>query len=640
MRIYIRWKRTGLLYGWEAEIPRKEVTFARFPDREILIVWEPKDYPKMSEWDEVVDLSPYEDDTVGRKMLNSVLVSAHNVNDKASLRDMERARPGIQIQDMITWNKSGLEVIGDSGGAQLYTGKTTYIPPEDVIRYFNKGAHIGMALDIPPREVDQASNKIVHACALAQAHNNDVFEQLRGPDVKLFNVIHGFDIAQARNFLKVVSGDGKFNHWDGWGIGSGNWMELSLLRNCILTLKEAPWPEKSYATKADATTNASWLKTRKVRTGSGDVRYKRAYQHLHLFAMSGAHRIPAFAWLGRYIDRFTVDSTQWMQGIRYNRYLTLLPSGELITFPMGRERNKQEYINRKVAPVIGAPLPCSCPVCRCIPTWDIFTLPSRYRLYTLLGWHNIWITLRMTEMWAANAATMSEEQYRDEAAYATNSGAHFIIDFIEQCIHGDMDAALEQHKMLFVYEKQGNGGQIHSILPGKKGEKADDPLSQIGATNIFMNGESFPSLLKTTLPNYLAPEEILELGLTCYPPTKGRKRMLERKKARKRYKYRSLGKVDYRRAVEQYCTSWEADGAGTDASSDLRDDLAKLKDNKSRRLFCVQHGVALPKRERIGEVVLVTDAEMEAKNILKHKRQGSRYKRKRLKRSVKKGGRK
>jgi hypothetical protein len=654
LRVYIRWGKTDLRFGWKVERPSSQVTILKFPDRVLYMCWQPQDYPKDVEYyDEVVDFSPYEKGTLGRRMMSSILISAHNAHDPTAIRDMERSRPGSVMGDMSTWNHSGLEVMGDSGGAQLYSGKIHHIDPNHVINYYNKGVSVGMALDIPPREADQSSDRVLRLCALAQAKSNAVYQAKRAEDLKLFNVVHGFDLQQTRDYIKTVVGaNGEFSGWDGWGVGSGSWLEPSLLRNCVTVLKEAPWPTRTFDSKEAAATQAPWLTTqsRTVKRGpkAGQKVYRRPYQHLHLFAVSGPSRLPYYAWLGKHVDRFTVDSTQWLQGIIYNRYLALMPNGRLITYPFGRERNKQEYLDLGTAPVDNTPLPCACPVCRILPTWEPFRLEAKYRLYTLLGLHNIWTTNRMTQMWANNAEEMDAEQYRDEVAYVNGPEAHFTLDFIDRVVNGDIDEANESEKMLFAFEKTGSQGQVNNILPGAIDENPDDPVSLLGKTNMLL-GDKAPSLIKTTLPNYLTREEIEAEGLRYYPVTKGRKRRTQKKKPRKRYVYAQHSKKDYEKAIVAWLATPEGQAfSGCDIAFQLKrkdkepqdmtlhvgpeDVVATLKNLPARRAFVKLNKIPMPKLVKKGEVQLITDEEHAAARALKHQRQSSRYRRRRKKR--------
>lgn len=664
MRVYIRWGATGLRYGYEAKMPKKQVTTLKFPDRFLYICWQPEDYPEdPSLYDEVVDFSPFENGTVGRRMVKSVLISAHNAHDKTAIRDFQRARPGADLHDMSTWNHSGLEVLGDSGGAQLYSGRINYIDPHKVIGYFNKGVTTGMALDIPPREPDAGSDKVVHALARAQLGSNFVYEKERNDTIKLFNVVHGFDLGQTRDFIKTVVGpNGEFSHWDGWGVGSGAWVDTALARNFVTVLKEAPWPEKTFTDKEEARPRAPWLKvksrTQKKGPNKGQKVYRRPFQHLHVFAVSGPQRLPFYAWLGKYVDRFTTDSTQWLQGVKYNRYLALMPNGQLVTYPMGRERMKQEYISTGVTPVDGAPLPCACPVCRILPVWDVFKLPAKFRIYALLGWHNIWVTHRMTDMWAANAELMDEETFRDEVAYVQGEEAHFTLDWIERLVHGDLTEVNESERMLFAFAKD-QAGEVNSILPGKKGEDPNDPVTQLGAANMML-GKHAPSHMRTTISNYLSKEEIEGMGLEYHPPTKDRKRPVEKKKPRKRYVYQQPKREDYETAI----TAWlETDAGKAFEGCDItykkpgnkkkgtpakvvtehigpEDVIKALSNGPARKAFVKLHKIKMKKAKKLREVVLKSDEEHQKERELKHKRQGSRYKRKKVKRKVRKKSKK
>jgi len=641
LRIYSRWENNGLVRGFKATQPTPQTTLLRFPHRTILTVWEPRDYPDPSEWETVHDFSPFEEGTVGRRMLSSVLISAEAAHDKTAIRDMERSRPGAVMHDMSTWNHSELEIMGDSGGAQLYAGKINYIDPKKVINFYNKGVNIGTACDIPPRIVDQEHRSVVRACAYAQRANNRVFHRERADGLRLLNVAHGFDLRQVRNFIDIVSGRNGEYVWDGWAVGSGAWLEMALLRNCITVLKEAPWSTTRTVVKRSKKSG----KRRKVEV---------PYKHLHLFAVAGPSRMPFYAWLGKYIDRFTVDSTHWLQGVRYNRYLMLEPGGDLKLYPMGRERTKQQYIEAGTMPVPGVPLPCSCPVCSLLPTWDVFALPAKFRMYSLLAWHNIYTLQRLTAMWSNMAMTMDEDEYRDWAVYIAGEGAHFQIDFIEHCIHEGLDAANESERMTFAFEKAGHGA-AHVLFPGAEHEDPNDPVSLLGSSNMLA-GSTLPSQVETTLPNYLPPKVLRKLGLDVHPITKDRKRAITKKLPRKRYKYKQHSKEDLVNAIEQWLEEHPdvqienlhiakpppkkaKDGTVTAVApytivfKDQELILDKLKSNVERRAFIKKYKIPLPKLQKIGEVVLITDEEWQRQKD-EEKKKKSRYRKKKVKRAL------
>ena len=661
LRIYYRYVTTGLIRGFDAKLPKtrpdgeedKNVILLTFPDRELLLVWRPIDYPDSSVWDGYIDLSPYEDGTAGRKIVDSVLLSAHNATDKNTRKEMAVTRPGSNIYDRSTYNHSGLEIIGDSGGAQLTSGKTHWVDPHEVIQWYNRGVDVGMALDIPPREVDQIHRKVIKAAALAQKKSNKIYQSERAPELKLLNVLHGFDLEQTRMFMDIV-GDGY--DWDGWAIGSCSWMQLSVVRNCLVAIKEGNWPTQkverripkpvtcpmrakkkdgNFGYRCDCTGECKAIG--RIMSGEtqsdvvGDLKRQfkhevtpiRPYKYMHLFAVSGENRIPAIAWLSRYVDRFTVDSTLWMQGIRYNRYLSLAPNGAMTTYPMGRERTKPVYKESQRMPIPGTPLPCPCPICTILPSWDVFSLPPVFRTYVLLGWHNIFVLRRFTQLWSDMAHSLDEKHFRRMAAYVLGDWAHLIIDFIETSMHDSLEKAEKRHQLTFAFEKQGKGAS-HQIFPGTKDEDPGDPMTLLGAANLF-SGSTKPSILEDVLCNYLPEKTFVKLGLEAYPPTKDRKKFKLKKKPRRRYTYQHPKRAEIVDTIRQYIVDHPDCGFGEDV-------IETLRTSKLRKAFMKEHGIDRPKSIKTGVKELISDADIAKERAKKDRR----YRKRKVKRSLKK----
>lgn len=518
MRIYYRYERTGIMgLGYNLEALSKSATQIRYWDRTLLLVWRPEEYPRESDWEGYVDLSPFDADTAASGRLSHVLFSAHNAGQKTVAREMSKARIGSTPMDRSTYMRSGVEIIGDSGGAQLMTGTTSYVDPHKVIEFFNKGVDVGIALDIPPRAGDNHHPEIIRALAACQAKNNVVFNEHREEGLRLLNSVHGYTTEQVRDWIARVS-EPIGGAWDGWAIGSAGFNDMVVTRNILTTILEAPWPKVTVKEKIP----------KKERTNDGpkyrDV--EREYKHLHVFAVSGINRIPGVAWISKYVDLLTLDSNLWLQGVTYNRYLLMTPNGQMNTFRFGREGARQQYINAKERPQPSGPMCCNCPVCGLFPAWDVFNEPTKYGLYIPLAWHNVFTIQRYIQMWSEMAAEMDLEAFEWEMGYSLGWTAK-ALNFVDMCMNEGIDAASADHLLDLALNETHGTGTKHMLFGGtdsKTGQLIDpnDPMTQLGSSNVF-DWYSKPSTLATNIPNYLTPEEITAFGLKVYPPTKDRK---------------------------------------------------------------------------------------------------------------------
>lgn len=93
-------------------------------------------------------------------------------------------------------------VVQDSGGFQLFVGKTDFLSPTEIVQRHNQYADVGVGLDIPGYGI--TDSKIIDATAKVLAANNTEMVKSKHPKLKLMNVSHGMNIEQRIRYLEIV----------------------------------------------------------------------------------------------------------------------------------------------------------------------------------------------------------------------------------------------------------------------------------------------------------------------------------------------------------------------------------------------------------------------------------------------------
>lgn len=255
----------------------------------------------------------------------------------------------------------------DSGGAQLRLGTVRFLSPWMIIDWMNKMGGEGMALDVPPRVVDDTDEKIINELIEVQKDNNVVFKKLRDKDrVKLLNVSHGFDLRQMRRWVNEVADE------DFSGLAAGNDRSYSMtqiMRNILVPALEAP------------------IKSQRKR--------------LHSFGISGGVAVPACTWLARHLppgSLYTTDSSSWLVGCNFGVYYAFSDKRGVYQWNMHTQR-----VARKNLPYLqGQTLPCSCEVCHAVRWTDVFKHPS-FATGLAMSYHNLFVLKSYEAIWRAHS---------------------------------------------------------------------------------------------------------------------------------------------------------------------------------------------------------------------------------------------
>jgi hypothetical protein len=298
--------------------------------------------------------------------------------------------------------RNSLQLIADSGGAQLKFGAADFVDPRTVIWWMNECADWGMTLDFAPRPVDQNNPKSLKELANYSLKSNKFFVANKSKSLKLCNVTHGFNLSQVREWTKRVDIEG----FSGWAAGAdviNN--NLANLRNILVPMLECT-PVSYY----------------------------------HLFGFSGRKKTPAMAWMGRFVNKrngaiMASDSTSWLTLAKWRAYLTFDPSnGHIEPLAVGKRHKLKHTIH----------LPCSCFVCSAIGWVDYYNLPPQTYAGRALAIHNLFVLHQQTEFW--NAQARSARDFKDywevvKWAFPHKAEVRNMVQYTEEALTHGLDSA-------------------------------------------------------------------------------------------------------------------------------------------------------------------------------------------------------
>lgn len=395
---YIRYEQNPLGRRGFRSTPYGAIT--KFPDRTIYYVYNPQHRPNAYSFDEHFNVSPFEPGSWTEQVgLTHCLISAER-GIKENVRDMH-------------YLHNSTKVLADSGGAQLKFGTEEYVDPGKMIAWMNHGAHIGMGLDLAPRPCDQGHRKVLKNLAKMTHTLTEFFLRNKRKDLKIESVAQGFSLEEYRTWCKYVQTDGTH----GWAAGANSSNDLVNLRGLLVPIFE--------------------FSTEK----------QRKHHAYHLFGFSGRERTPALAWLGRYVQTLTTDSTSWITAARFRRYLTFNPTNGA-TEPIGVGDNvpEKERIRK------GMHCPCNCPFCAKLGYLDYYALPSDAFSERSLSFHNLYVMVQQANFWnhaAQTADSVGEYLELVRWAFGNDPAIRTQVEYIEYVAHHGLDKAEQKfHRAL------------------------------------------------------------------------------------------------------------------------------------------------------------------------------------------------
>ena len=352
---------SSLLLFWR-ELPTSQIDFKTPPkgewhakegyalikagDRELLICTKPQVWrPNLVDcsWDGVINTDMYQHGGLGERYLKFALISAHN-----------GLRQKLDNRNFLTSKK--MQILGDSGGAQLKFGVSPYVDPQEVINWHNNVVDYGIGLDIVPRPCDVNHPNVMKACADVQRKHNELFLKEKNEKLKLVNIMHGHTLENQLEWYKRSKIDGM----SGWAVGADNPNStLSFIRLVMIPMMrtiKAQQAGKPLPTDSDI---------------------------FHVLGVGGRTYIPALTWLGKYVPCVTADSTGWLYSVRTKTMEILTATGALKAMAAGASSVSDFYYD---------PIPCSCEVCSIVKYMSVFNMDTSLRTGGLLAAHN-WISV-------------------------------------------------------------------------------------------------------------------------------------------------------------------------------------------------------------------------------------------------------
>jgi hypothetical protein len=449
--IYIRYRKSG----HSKIILEEDDTIGKggkiiLPDREIVISYKPHIRPIADDvkelWDECFESSIFNKGGMGEKYLDHILISAHNGFEQ-------------KIWDRDFMRSDKIKIIGDSGGAQLKGGSSDFVDPYRVIDWHNHVVDIGATLDVPPRPVDHGDNRIIRALAEVQKRNNRIFLDNKRQDLKLFNIVHGYTLQQSRDWANHVAEDGFY----GWAAGADNYgSDLANFRNLLVAILEQP-----------------------------------RVSHYHFFGVSGGQRMPAVAWIGKYVDRITADSTVYLQGTNKMMYW-LTPDMKLKQVNVGDASDLyRDHLS---------PLPCNCEMCSRLQYWQTYSLPSKFGVSFMLAWHNLAVIAKQSKYWNALAQQLDYNSFMRVVVrtYGEGSAAAQRIQYVERAFQDGLDKTDSNYSVKDLGEQPVRAGRMRQLFEQPKEDKKKKNM---------LNLPDRESIVEKVLPRYLSAQEIADFGI-------------------------------------------------------------------------------------------------------------------------------
>lgn len=391
--VYVKYKkRSHQQFEFKYSNPHKSLCILDMPDKILYLqtrgashTCDEKFDKKMDayDYDEVISFDPFKKDGFVNRRLDWVLTSAHLTENTA--------------EEMFS-RKAGLKMLMDSGGAQIKFGKATYVDPHHVIECYNKYADIGMALDIAPRpSVDVRDLETINILANVQKKNNEMFIREMRDDLEILNVAHGISSRDIRAWADTVAR----SEMPGWAIG------------------------------LDMTTHAPASVFRTAGILYHEFGLKDS-QRLHMFGMSGLTWIPAMAWMGKYVENLTSDSSSWLEGSRRRMFVTI-----------GRQHVSKTTFGDCLGDMlpITAPIPCSCEVCALLRWLHPYSDRAAQKNYFFLNFHNLIAYQEVATMWntiASNSNNLAEYTEHLRAHFLTDSRKWYYNRILSVCTYIDI----------------------------------------------------------------------------------------------------------------------------------------------------------------------------------------------------------
>lgn len=283
----------------------------------------------------------------------------------------------------------------DSGGYTVAT-KGAELDAREVLKWQEDNADISYTLDYPPIKIyggsqtsmggfTDVSFEELKEKAIKTAKNNEIFLRERtNKHLKIYNVIHGVTLKYLEEWWKY-NGEFKF---EGYALGT---------KPAFDALHQA--------------SKLAFLHSKGIR------------KNVHMLGLSGIRVIPVLAYISKYVDRISFDSTSYGRGALNRTYFLPHKLNDHISFGEDYERGKME-------------ISCTCPVCSKLDSADDLAAPHTWP-GMLIALHNLYLIQEQVsrlneciddfEALKKETESMTGEKYEHSmAAVAINFFDHYL----------------------------------------------------------------------------------------------------------------------------------------------------------------------------------------------------------------------
>ena len=341
----------------------------------------------------------------------NILISAFYGQDWPDIRkDLEFPDNGI--------------IIGDSGGFQLmslkeWSHKDINIDPTKVFKWQAKNCDIGFPVDYPPFENSEAA---FEKSIRISEKNFAIAEKLYIKNYAIPNGIPGKKNSDGnREFFM-------YNVLQGYGFDIKKLDRWYAMASKFKNMSETGWAFgcKPYARPMMIAHQAMYM-------------YNKGYRkNFHFLAVSGSKTIPVLAYLARYIDNITSDSSGWAQGSMQRKYFLPGYFGKFELF-FG-EHNKANIDS----------LPCSCPVCKKIGK-NVGLLSAKGSAPGgIMSLHNLYQIIQFVKL--CNSLKEDEVVFKNFVRKMFDKEVQTAIEFIDYSLEKGFDEACIKFREHFYME--------------------------------------------------------------------------------------------------------------------------------------------------------------------------------------------
>jgi hypothetical protein len=345
------------------------------PDRELLLIEHGShaEFVPMGEnFDKYIDFNLYDDHVCEDLNLDTYMInySQYVFNDKGV---MSPKSPMFRRNGRNPKMPNQPNVIADSGGFQLYTGKKEYLDPKEIIKWYNDNIDWGMVLDVPPII---RTDYYLKRSAMIQGRNNKVMMKHKNDHVELINIAHGDTYNKRMEFLNYV---------DHPGI---NRLATTGYRDSVVS------------------TIAELLQL--------IFKCERKFKHYHILGVYNLRKLIPIIKLSSILPEVTIGD--WT-GVPLITSDASTPLQSAVNKLYHHQQSVYEPARRLVIGArntfsnIHAQLPCACPVCSSIKYLNVLGILDKQVISNLIGIHNIYEIRRHAKMMENLAHTASNAEF-------------------------------------------------------------------------------------------------------------------------------------------------------------------------------------------------------------------------------------